>query len=71
MDKARGIHEFGSSLHLNFDHLLYGIELEELTWARQRSRRMTTVWVLAVLILTGLVAAAAWTVGTNLDGLIR
>jgi serine/threonine-protein kinase len=27
-------------------------------------------WVLAVLILTGLVAAGAWTLGTNLQSLI-
>jgi uncharacterized protein (DUF3084 family) len=28
------------------------------------------LWVLAVLVLTGLVAAAAWTLGSNLPGLI-
>jgi serine/threonine-protein kinase len=27
-------------------------------------------WVIAVLILTGLVAAAAWTVGSNLGHLL-
>ncbi|CAN5231110.1 protein kinase [soil metagenome] len=47
-----------------------GIELSEFDWARQRARRMTLVWVLVVLILTGGVAAAAWTLGSNLTNLI-
>jgi serine/threonine protein kinase, bacterial len=46
-----------------------GIDIDDLTWARQRARRMLVVWVLVVLVLTGLVAGAAWTVGSNLDGL--
>jgi serine/threonine-protein kinase len=47
-----------------------GIALSEFDWARQRARRMTLVWVLVVLILTGAVAAAAWTLGSNLTNLI-
>lgn len=47
-----------------------GIDLDEFTWARQRSRRVVVGWVLTVLILTGLVAAGAWTLGLNLNGLI-
>ena len=47
-----------------------GIELSEFAWARQRARRALVFWVLAVLVLTGLVAAGAWTVGSNLQGLI-
>ena len=47
-----------------------GIDIEDFAWARQRARRAMVFWVLAVLILTGLVAAGAWAVGTNLDGLI-
>ncbi len=47
-----------------------GIDLSEFYWARQRARRMVWFWVAAVLILTGLVAAAAWTLGTNIIGLI-
>ena len=47
-----------------------GINIEEFAWARQRARRAMAFWVLAVLILTGLVAAGAWTVGTHLDALI-
>ena len=46
-----------------------GIDFDDFDWARQRSRRATVFWVLAVLTLTGLVAAAAWSVGANLDGL--
>jgi serine/threonine protein kinase, bacterial len=47
-----------------------GIELSEFYWARQRAKRMVWFWVAAVLTLTGVVAAAAWTVGSNIDGLI-
>jgi serine/threonine-protein kinase len=47
-----------------------GVEMSEFYWARQRAKRALLFWVLAVLTLTGLVAAAAWTVGSNLGGLI-
>lgn len=47
-----------------------GIDISEFIWARQRARRTVLIWVLTVLILTCLVAAGAWTLGTNLDGLI-
>jgi serine/threonine-protein kinase len=47
-----------------------GIELSEFYWARQRAKRMVWFWVAAVLIVTGLVASAAWTLGSNIAGLI-
>lgn len=47
-----------------------GIEFGEFDWARQRGQRMLLVWVLIVLILTALVAAAGWTLGSNLTALI-
>ena len=47
-----------------------GIDLDEFIWARQRSRRAVVFWVLTVLVLTGLIAVAAWTVGLNFHGLI-
>ncbi|WP_232375032.1 protein kinase domain-containing protein [Mycolicibacterium mengxianglii] len=47
-----------------------GIELSEFEWSRQRARRRTLIWTLVVLILTGGVAAAAWTLGSNLTNLI-
>jgi serine/threonine protein kinase, bacterial len=47
-----------------------GIELDNFEWARQRGKRMTVIWLLVILTLTGLVAAAAWTVGSNLNGLL-
>jgi uncharacterized protein (DUF3084 family) len=31
---------------------------------------MVWFWVAAVLIVAGVVAAAAWTLGSNIDGLI-
>jgi serine/threonine-protein kinase len=47
-----------------------GIELSEFEWARQRSKRVSLLWVLTILILTGLVAAGAWTLGSNLSALL-
>jgi serine/threonine-protein kinase len=47
-----------------------GIELSEFHLARQRATRMVWFWVAAVLIVAGVVAAAAWTLGSNIDGLI-
>lgn len=47
-----------------------GIDISEFVWARQRARRAVVFWVLSVLVLTGLVAAAAWTAGTHLPVLV-
>ena len=47
-----------------------GIDIDEFTLARQRSRRAVAFWVLTVLVLTGLTAVAAWTVGLNFQGLM-
>jgi serine/threonine protein kinase, bacterial len=47
-----------------------GIALNEFALARQHARRMVLVWVALVLALTGLVATAAWTIGSNLSGLL-
>ncbi|KBZ60496.1 hypothetical protein K875_03441 [Mycobacterium [tuberculosis] TKK-01-0051] len=47
-----------------------GIPISEFVWARQHNRRMVLVWVALVLAITGLVAAAAWTIGSNLNGLL-
>lgn len=47
-----------------------GIDLDEFDYARQRGRRVTVFWVLTVLVLTGLVAAAAWSLGMNYQGLL-
>ncbi|OBI52232.1 serine/threonine protein kinase [Mycobacterium kyorinense] len=47
-----------------------GIEMSEFVWARQHARRMVLIWLAVVLALTGLVAAAAWTIGSNLSGLL-
>ncbi len=46
-----------------------GIALDDFAWARQRSRRAVLFWVIAILTLTALTAAGAWTLGTNLNGL--
>jgi serine/threonine-protein kinase len=47
-----------------------GIDIDEFHWARQRAKRVLYFWVLSVLVLTGALAAAAWTIGSNLTGLI-
>lgn len=47
-----------------------GIPISEFVWARQHGRRMVLVWVALVLAITGLIATAAWTVGSNLNGLL-
>jgi serine/threonine-protein kinase len=47
-----------------------GIEMSEFHWARQRARRALLFWVAAILILTGAVGTAAWTIGSNISGLI-
>ena len=47
-----------------------GIALSEFALARQQRRRMVLIWVAIVLAITGLVATAAWTIGSNLTGLL-
>ena len=47
-----------------------GIELTEFHWARQRSKRLLFFWIVATLTLTGLAAAGAWTLGSNLSTLL-
>jgi len=47
-----------------------GIDLHEFAWARQRSRRAGVIWLAIVLVLTGSVAAAAWSLGSNLTALL-
>jgi serine/threonine protein kinase, bacterial len=47
-----------------------GIEMSEFYWARQRAKRTLLFWVIAVLTLTGLIAVAAWTVGSNIGNFI-
>jgi len=47
-----------------------GIAMSEFVWARQHARRMVVIWVAVVVALTGLVATAAWTIGSHLSGLL-
>jgi serine/threonine protein kinase, bacterial len=47
-----------------------GIDMSEFALARQHARRMALIWVAVVLAITGMVAAAAWTIGSNLSGLL-
>ena len=45
-----------------------GIDIGEFYWARQRSKRVLFFWVVAILTITGLIAAAGWTLGNNIGG---
>jgi serine/threonine protein kinase, bacterial len=47
-----------------------GVDIEQFRWARQRGKRVLLSWVVLVVILAGLLAAGAWTLGTNLPNLI-
>jgi serine/threonine protein kinase, bacterial len=47
-----------------------GIDLVEFAFERQHARRMLLIWIAVVLSITGMVAAAAWTIGSNLNGLL-
>ncbi len=47
-----------------------GVDLDEFYWARQRAKRALMFWVVAVLTLTGLIAAGAWTIGGNIGALL-
>jgi serine/threonine-protein kinase len=47
-----------------------GVDLNEFYWARQRAKRALLIWVIAIATLTGLVAAGAWTVGSNIGALL-
>ena len=46
-----------------------GVDIDELELARQRGRRAVLFWLVAIVTLTGLVAAGAWTAGNNVAGL--
>ncbi|MFI5511640.1 protein kinase [Mycobacterium sp. NPDC051804] len=47
-----------------------GVDLDEFYWARQRAKRVLLFWMIAVVTLTGLVAAGAWTIGSNIGALL-
>ncbi|HEY1839253.1 MAG TPA: protein kinase [Mycobacterium sp.] len=47
-----------------------GIDLIEFALERQHARRMVWIWIAIVLSITGMIAAAAWTIGSNVSGLV-
>jgi serine/threonine-protein kinase len=47
-----------------------GIEMSEFALERQHARRMMLIWLAVLLAVTGLVATAAWTLGTDLGELL-
>jgi len=63
---------YGKNAHEGFlpSGQFAGIDLDQFYWARQRAKRALLFWVVAVLTLTGLIAAGAWTLGGNIAALI-
>jgi len=47
-----------------------GIDMIEFALERQHARRMVLIWIAIVLSIAGMVAAAAWTIGSNVSGLL-
>ncbi|PXX08512.1 protein kinase domain-containing protein [Mycolicibacterium moriokaense] len=47
-----------------------GVDLDEFYWARQRAKRALLFWVVAMLTLACVIAAGAWTLGSNIGTLI-
>jgi serine/threonine protein kinase, bacterial len=68
-DHARGDREQQDEYHVVSGQFA-GIDMLEFALERQHARRMVLIWVAIVLSFTGMVAAAAWTIGSNLSGLL-
>lgn len=47
-----------------------GVMISELVWAQQRARRMMVLWLLIVLVITGLVAGGSWELGSVVSALL-
>lgn len=47
-----------------------GIELSRFVLERQHARRMVAIWLAVVFAITGLVAAVAWTLGSNVGAML-
>jgi serine/threonine-protein kinase len=69
-EMTRGPDDWERSVSASAPSQFAGIDIDDLEWARQRGRRVTLFWTIGILTLTGLVAAGAWTLGSNLPGLI-
>ena len=75
-DSGRGVEPYGAEAEpeeYEYEPVagqFAGIEISEFIWARQRARRMVLIWIAIVLAVTGLVATAAWTIGSNLSALL-
>jgi serine/threonine-protein kinase len=67
---TRGPEDWGPAQSYGAPGQFAGIDMTEFHYERQRARRALLFWIAVVLIVTGLVATAAWTIGTNIGGLI-
>ncbi|MCV7267253.1 protein kinase domain-containing protein [Mycolicibacterium doricum] len=47
-----------------------GIDIDDFYWARRRAKRALLFWVVAIITLTGLLAAGGWALGSNLASLV-
>ncbi|MFZ0833477.1 MAG: protein kinase [Mycobacterium sp.] len=66
---TRGPQDWGRAEKPRAPGQFAGIELEAFQEYRRRAKWRMWFWLAAVLIVTGLVAAAAWTLGTNINAL--
>jgi len=67
---ARGPEDWGRAEKPKVPGQFAGIELAAFQEYRRRAKWRVWFWVAAVLIVTGLVAVAAWTLGTNINALL-
>jgi serine/threonine-protein kinase len=67
---TRGPEDWGPAEKPRVPGQFAGIELAAFQEYRRRAKWRVWFWVAAVLIVTGLVAVAAWTLGTNINALL-
>jgi serine/threonine-protein kinase len=67
---TRGPEDWGPPQNTYVPNQFAGIDIDELARARQRGRRVMAFWLVGILTLTALVAAGAWTLGSNVAGLL-
>ena len=70
MEMPRDADDWDRSENRSVPGQFAGIDIDDLEWARQRGRRVSLFWLVGILTLTALVAAGAWTLGSNLQSLL-
>ncbi|TPG28015.1 protein kinase domain-containing protein [Mycolicibacterium hodleri] len=70
MEMPRGPDDWHRAENRSTPGQFAGVDIDDLEWARQRGRRVSLFWLVGILTLTALVAAGAWTLGSNLQSLL-